>query len=311
MNFSERMGLVPIRQIQTDDIDIALKHRIINLIQDRFSDAQARYVLDLMGFRTIAAKDIFEDLISHESKNLNKLITVLTGSPWNTLYDVIEYGYKYIEINCDDCTSNCNSISDEDNEDDRADEDEEPYTCKYKIQMDEYSKEFNSILEREKSAYRLIDGVISPIVEKIEIACIEEASHVQFSSVNIHLRKALRFYSDRENPDYENSIKEAISAVEAVCCIITEMSGAQATLGNALKRLEDRGIALHGALKSAFEKMYGYTSDADGIRHGGIDFKNAPAEDAKYMLISCSAFVNYLMEKLAKLGKQPNGQDKI
>ena len=112
----------------------------------------------------------------------------------------------------------------------------------------------------------------------------------------------MQFYSDRENPDYENSIKEAISAVESVCCIITGMSGAQATLGNALKHLEDSGLSLHGALKSAFEKMYGYASDTDGIRHGGIDFKNAPAEDAKYMLISCSAFINYLIEKYSKIG---------
>ena len=41
---------------------------------------------------------------------------------------------------------------------------------------------------------------------------------------------------------------------------------------------------------------------AYGIRHGGIDFKNAPSEDAKYMLISCSAFINYLIEKYSKLG---------
>ena len=43
------------------------------------------------------------------------------------------------------------------------------------------------------------------------------------------------------------------------------------------------------------------TSDSDGIRHGGIDFTNAPAEDAKYMLVSCSAFINYLIEKQSKI----------
>ncbi len=58
---------------------------------------------------------------------------------------------------------------------------------------------------------------------------------------------------------------------------------------------------IHSAMKAGFEKMYGYTSDADGIRHGGIDFTNAPAEDAKYMLISCSAFVNYLVEKFSRV----------
>ena len=56
-------------------------------------------------------------------------------------------------------------------------------------------------------------------------------------------------------------------------------------------------ISIHGALNESFLKLYGYTSDTNGIRHSGIDFKNASAEDARYMLVSCSAFVNYLNEK--------------
>ena len=291
MSFSERMKLAPVKQIQTDDIDVVLKHRIINLIEETFSEDQAKYVLDIMGFRTIS-KDTFR--ISRGGKNFDKLIVSLENLPWYRLYDIIEHGYGFLKSDCEGCTSACDAIYDED--------DGESYPCEYKCQMNEYSENFNAILEQEKSGYRLIDGVISPIVGEVEIACIEEASNTQFSSVNIHLQKALQFYSDRENPDYENSIKEAISAVESMCCIITGISGAQATLGNALKRLEDSGVFLHGALKSAFEKMYGYASDTNGIRHGGIDFKNAPAEDAKYMLISCSAFINYLIEKYSKIG---------
>ena len=110
-------------------------------------------------------------------------------------------------------------------------------------------------------------------------------------------------YADRDNPDYENSIKESISAVEAMCCIITGMSGASATLGAALKKLEENGVVIHAAMRESFNTLYGYTSDASGIRHGGIDFTNAPAEDAKYMLVSCSAFVNYLTEKYGKVSK--------
>ena len=55
-------------------------------------------------------------------------------------------------------------------------------------------------------------------------------------------------------------------------------------------------------MEEAFRKLYGYTSDAGGIRHGCIDFTNANEEDAKYMLISCSAFVNYLKVKYSKIG---------
>lgn len=57
---------------------------------------------------------------------------------------------------------------------------------------------------------------------------------------------------------------------------------------------------IHGAMKNAFSSLYGYASDENGIRYGGIDFANAPAEDAKYMLVFCSAFINYLIEKWSK-----------
>ncbi len=35
----------------------------------------------------------------------------------------------------------------------------------------------------------------------------------------------------------------------------------------------------------------------------------APAEDAKYMLVSCSAFVNYLIEKWSKAAKNQDNSE--
>lgn len=294
MSFSERMKLEPQKQIQTDNMDPALRHRIINRVEDTFSDSQAKYILDMLGYRTVPEKDVFSFSLTHGGKNLEKLVAQLEKIPWNKLYDIIEYGYDFYKINCKECDDDCDNTYYE--------EDEEYGVCEYNDKMCCYSANFNTILEQEKSGYRVIGGVVSPIIGETEMECVEEASNTKFHSVNTHLQKALQFYSDRENPDYENSIKESISAVESMCCIITEMSGAQATLGNALNRLEENGLVLHGALKTAFEKIYGYTSDANGIRHGGIDFTNAPAEDAKYMLVSCSAFINYLIEKYSKIG---------
>jgi hypothetical protein len=49
--------------------------------------------------------------------------------------------------------------------------------------------------------------------------------------------------------------------------------------------------------------MFGYTSDASGIRHAG---SGEPVEldyaFAKYMLVTCSAFVNYLTEEFGEDG---------
>ncbi|MBR1432884.1 AbiJ-NTD4 domain-containing protein [Ruminococcus sp.] len=161
--------------------------------------------------------------------------------------------------------------------------------------------EINRILEEECTAYRVCDCQVVPITSKAELAEIEEAKSTPFTPVNTHISKALSLFADRRHPDYENSIKESISAVESMCCIITGMTGGGATLGAAIRKLKDAGVHIHGAMESAFSSLYGYTSDENGIRHGGIDFTNAPPEDAKYMLVSCSAFVNYLIEKYSKL----------
>lgn len=169
-----------------------------------------------------------------------------------------------------------------------------------KTKSKEDSKAFNKVLESENAGYRVIKNQVVPITDMNEISSLEKAQQTPFESVNTHLKKAIGLFSRRPKPDYENSIKESISAVEALCCIITGSSGANATLGKTIRKLKENGVIIHPAMENAFSSLYGFASDENGIRHGGIDFSEAPAEDAKYMLVSCSAFINYLIEKWRK-----------
>lgn len=160
---------------------------------------------------------------------------------------------------------------------------------------------FNDLFRKEFVGYRFVNRIITPITNEQEIQSIEEAVHSPYDEVNEHLDKALVLLSDRENPDYPNTIKESITAVEAMCALITGVGNKKATLGNMLKVLEDQGYKIHSSLKSAFDKLYGYTCDAKGIRHSGdLDGPDATFDEAKYMLVSCSAFVNYLIGVTSK-----------
>lgn len=159
---------------------------------------------------------------------------------------------------------------------------------------------FNNLFETEYVGYRFINKLISPITDEIELTAITESMQNENDVIKEHFEKAHRLLADRDCPDYENSIKESISGVEAMCEIITGARVGQATLGNMLKTLEDKGVVIHGALKSAFNILYGYTSDANGIRHAGdIGGEASTFEEAKFMLVSCCAFVNYLKGMLA------------
>jgi len=58
-------------------------------------------------------------------------------------------------------------------------------------------------------------------------------------------------------------------------------------------------LGLHGALKSALLSLYGYTSDENGIRHAMLDEPDLEFAEAKFMLVACSAFANYIVGKAA------------
>lgn len=163
-----------------------------------------------------------------------------------------------------------------------------------------FTNECNEALKREMAGYRLVDENIVQITAEEEILEIEDAINNSgtWKPVNTHLRTAIEYFSNRENPDFRNSVKEAISAVESLCVIIT--GDKEATLGKALTVIEKQ-YKIHGALKSAFSSLYGYTSDSGGIRHSLLeDDITVTMEDAKFMLVSCSAFINYLKVKIEK-----------
>ena len=117
----------------------------------------------------------------------------------------------------------------------------------------------NAILEREKSAWRVVGDEIARLTSEDEIAALEEAEQLggPFAGVSKHIQNAVRLLSDRHTPDYPNAIKEAISAVEGVCQIITGES--HATLSDALKRLKGKGVLMHPAAQQALGKLYNYT----------------------------------------------------
>lgn len=269
--FSKRNGYNT-NEIQFESASDTLKRRIFATFYK-----EEYYIYDVFKQDTTGIEDMmiemgitykYPDNRITKNQNAEKLEKEIVNSQeWYIIYDFIE---KYLSI--------CNSEK-----------------------ANRMENILNHILEDEVSGYRIINGKVIPITNKSELSTIEEAINSDFKSVTIHLDKALEFLANRKKPDYENSIKESISAVESMCCIITESKGGNSTLGNTLKRLKEKGIHIHQAMEKAFLSLYGYTSDEDGIRHGGIDFTNAPFEDAKYMLISCSAFINYLIEKWRRI----------
>lgn len=285
--FSERMKLTPVRTVlQTDSMDDGLRNRLWN-------------VLCFYYWESLAGSQGFHLSRPHGSAEIEALATLVTriwhlflkipfdSMPdyWPNCYVAIQQFYRqyewyevynFIEF----CANN------------------HPDTAR----CEQFVSSCNQVLEQELAGYRFVGGRLVPITSETEIAAVEEALEVPLGSVQKHLQCSLDLLSNREKPDYRNCVKEAISAIEAMCKLVTGSN--KVTLGDALNRIErESDMHLHKALKGAFQKLYGYVSDSP-IRHA-LNLEDDPdlgQEDAKFFLVACSAFINYLLAKSVKAG---------
>lgn len=274
MKFSERYGYKKIREIiQIDSIDEPLRNSLWSLLKiniwdniyNNYISNDSNHDLWVLCVRLWLHyfKEPLDQLDNDWINVLAKLRTYFFKATWYEVYDFIEFVANNYEL------SNF---------------------------RDHFIQNCNTFLQNEVSAYRFVDGVITRITEQEQIDEIEIALAKDRGPVQVHLRRALELLSDRKERDYRNSIKESISAVESlVKKIVGDEKG---TLGQLIKKLED-DINLHPALRSAFSNLYGYTSKEDGIRHAIHEQKKIGFEDAKFFLVVCSAFVNYVETKVA------------
>lgn len=155
----------------------------------------------------------------------------------------------------------------------------------------------NSALEREGAPYRYVNTELVPITDDNEIAEIEKASVSPFSGARQHIAQSTTLLALKPNPDYRNSIKESVSAIESLLKEATAMKSGD--LGQLLTAFEKKHGVLHPAFRKAVSNLYGWTSDEGGVRHAIFAEVDVDHSDARFMLVACSAFVNFLIQHAA------------
>ena len=282
--FSEAHGMGSCNtQMQVDDLDDRTRNILFNFISDNLStqfdryrnNSDSVYKKEDVLCRCIITLALAEKTDPDKHYGVSDIITIteqiLDKAVFNEVFDYLELlaRFRYNEY---------------ENEKRKA-----------------FYELIDLIFEREYVGYRFVDGRIVAITDKNEIESIEEACNNKFEGTRVHIKKAVGFLADREHKDYKNCIKESISAVESICSIVAEQK--KSSLGDALKNLKKKGVKIHPQLESAFSKLYDYTNSEKGIRHAeGLFESDVTFEEAKFMLVSCSAFVNYLVANYGKVG---------
>ena len=108
-----------------------------------------------------------------------------------------------------------------------------------------------------------------------------------------HLKKAAECINGQ---DWAGSVRESIHAVESVARQLDPKASNE--LGPALKSLEKERNPPSGA-QVGIHKLYGYTSNEQGIRHALLDqdSANVGMDEAVFMLGACASFSSYLWRK--------------
>jgi hypothetical protein len=292
-SFSKRMGIQPVRAtLLADRMDEDLRTDLWNVVALTYWLFFEKYRLGdeenwlVTGLWTRVLRRRVDDLPLRWQDQRKRFREWFDSCSWNEVYEFIEF-----------LPNNYRGVSDEPNHSDQQD----PINSLFVEQC-------NAVLERNASAYRFVGTRLAPITTDEEIDQVEQASILTgaLTPVGTHIATALARLADREYPDYRNSIKESISAVETISRLIS--GHRKATLGDALKKLDaQQKVQIHPALRNAFSGLYGFASDASGIRHALMDESDLDIEDATFMLVACSAFVNYLVQKAEKAGIDLNG----
>lgn len=158
------------------------------------------------------------------------------------------------------------------------------------------TQKINTLFQEERLGYKFRDDQIEKIgSEEFDQAILQAIEQQQIGprfEVPLHqLNKALTFRNSMP-PDYPNSVKEAVNAVEGVWQVIKEMPGT--ALPTVLSNLDP---PLPDGLKKIYIGLYGYGSGSEGARHAGVGGHTVDAEEAELIVHCAAAAISYAISK--------------
>jgi len=222
MKFSDRIGVTkPKTFVQLNGMDESLKNCLWNVFLKHISASIEDLYDEIIGdfFKKPVRNSEWDDfaLFNRSKHCLGEIEKLYFALEWFDIYNFIEF------IPNTDFFRNA--------------------TSHRKNQTKNFITDCNKYLSRELSGYRFVNTHLVPITNVEEIKAVEDAfamseTHKNLKGIKIHLDTALATLANKKSPNYRNSIKESISAVETACRTLT----GESTLGDALKKLTNKNI---------------------------------------------------------------------
>lgn len=269
ISFAQAEGLAPLpSQLRLKELSPAMRSRLWAEVhfQLQFQD-QGRYYLSTSVFR------VLQDWYVDEQHGFVDDLSAARDSWVDALRPIFEEG-SYVDV--------LGLIQ---------------YWVRHQSASPQFVQQVERALISTGSAYRLINRrTIAPISSEENAqalsASLSTVAGSGLAGAKAHLEAAAAALNRN---DYPGSVRESIHAVDAAARMLAPESK---DLGPTLTKLAESGY-IHGAMKSAFSALYGYTSDEKGVRHSLLFSAEAQVdeEDALFMFGACASFCAYLVRK--------------
>jgi hypothetical protein len=160
--------------------------------------------------------------------------------------------------------------------------------------------ELQRIFLEENLSYLFIQGEVrrrGRSHTKTQIARAEPTlGDPRLDSARQHYKKAVAYFEHPTKPDFENSVKEAVCAVEAAARSLFPQIKAK-TLGEVINHIKGTQEGqLPKPLADTIIGLYAYRNAGDGISHGGTDGGKASGYIAEYALAIAASQIILLHE---------------
>jgi hypothetical protein len=296
MKFSHRFGYDPTRTTTpiVEDASDWLRQEFLITILDKLAyvDQDSRFKNEEMaplGIKALNQRLRIETRAKMESEDWDSfycqdgLHNTITDCEWYQFYDCIEAIGEALQA-----TESKYKI-------DKVWEDMLGPTSYDRFKFPAYREAVNELFAKHNVAWRLSsEGHFETALPKdlaSRITAVEQKLKDEFGPARTHFLKAKAYVLGTQK-DPENSIKEAVSALESVCRVLYLKAS---TLGKALNQMRAEGVC-PSKLITAFERFYEYANDEPGIRHGGRDAPAVKVLDAELALHLSIALIRYVIE---------------
>lgn len=164
-----------------------------------------------------------------------------------------------------------------------------------------FTDEINELLAEENLAYEFADGIFQrkgrPQTQKNLRRVGAVLSDSQYIQARNHYNKAVKFFSERPDPDVQNCVKEAVCALEAFAEILFGKKAAKGFDDVIRSKQGNSDGQIPPSIGESIIKLRAFRGNAQGVAHASLGGGFVGEIEAELVLSLVASYITYLRDR--------------